>query len=77
MLLINACLGFHEEYKSKKSLDELANQLESEIATRREGATTDLNVKELVPGDVVFLVGGTSELYSVAFWVNTLSFEGL
>lgn len=59
MLLVNACLGFHEEYKAKKSLDELSDQLESEIATRREGDTLNLNVKELVPGDIVLLVGGT------------------
>lgn len=34
-------------------------QLESEIAVRREGDTMVLNTKELVPGDVVLLVGGT------------------
>lgn len=59
MLIINACLGFHEEYKAKKSLDELSNQLESEVAVRRNGETLQLNVKELVPGDVILLVGGT------------------
>jgi len=59
MLFINACLGFHEEYKAKKSLDELSHQLESEVAVRRNGETLQLNVKELVPGDVVLLVGGT------------------
>mmetsp|Transcript_17619 Transcript_17619/g.26304 ORF Transcript_17619/g.26304 Transcript_17619/m.26304 type:complete len:952 (-) Transcript_17619:127-2982(-) len=59
MLVINACLGFHEEYKAKKSLDELSHQLESEVAVRRNGETLQLNVKELVPGDVVLLVGGT------------------
>ena len=62
LLLANACLGFREEYHAKKSLDELSDQLESEIAVRREGTTTQMNVKELVPGDVVLLVGGTSEL---------------
>jgi P-type E1-E2 ATPase len=59
MLLINACLGFHEEYKAKKSLDELSHQLESVVAVRRNGETLELNVTELVPGDVVLLVGGT------------------
>lgn len=59
MLVINACLGFHEEHKAKKSLDELSHQLESEVAVRRNGETLQLNVKELVPGDVVLLVGGT------------------
>jgi H+-transporting ATPase len=59
MLLVNACLGFHEEYKAKKSLDELSKELESEIACRRNGETIQVNVKELVPGDIVLLVGGT------------------
>lgn len=59
MLFVNATLGFREEYHAKKSLDELSDQLDSEIATRRNGETVVLNVKELVPGDVVLLVGGT------------------
>ena len=59
MLLVNASLGFHEEYKAKKSLDELSKELESEIACRRDGKTLNVNVKELVPGDIVLLVGGT------------------
>ena len=59
MLFCNACLGFREEYHAKKALDELGDQLDSEIAVRREGETTQMNVKELVPGDVVLLVGGT------------------
>lgn len=74
MLIINACLGFHEEYKAKKSLDELSNQLESEVAVRRNGETLQLNVKELVPGDVILLVGGTSEFgysYVHILWLQT------
>ena len=59
MLFVNAILGFHEEYKAKKSLDELSKELESEIACRRNGETLNVNVKHLVPGDIVLLVGGT------------------
>ena len=59
ILLVNACLGFREEYHAKKSLDELSDSLESEIAVRREGETKAIPVKELVPGDIVLLVGGT------------------
>merc|ERR1719506_1520428 len=53
MLLCNATLGFHEDYKCKKSLDELSASLESEIAIRREGKTEALPVKECLPGDIV------------------------
>jgi hypothetical protein len=56
---ILACLGFREEYHAKKSLDELSNSLESEIAVRRDGTTKSVPTKELVPGDIVLLVGGT------------------
>jgi H+-transporting ATPase len=59
ILFINGCLGFREEYHAKKSLDELTNSLESEITVRREGETKSILTKELVPGDIVLLVGGT------------------
>jgi len=59
MLFVNASLGFHEDYKCKKSLDELSASLESEIAIRREGKTEALPTKECLPGDIVLLVGGT------------------
>lgn len=58
MLFVNAFLGFREEYHAKKSLDELSQQLESKIAVRRNGETETVTVTELVPGDVVLLVGG-------------------
>ena len=59
LLLFIASLGFHEDYKCKKSLDELSASLESEIAIRREGKTEALPTKECLPGDIVLLVGGT------------------
>jgi len=59
MLIVNASLGFHEDYKCKKSLDELSASLESEIAIRREGKTEALPTKECLPGDIILLVGGT------------------
>jgi H+-transporting ATPase len=40
-------------------LDELSNSLESEIAVRRSGETKVIPTKELVPGDICLLVGGT------------------
>jgi H+-transporting ATPase len=60
MLVVNATLGFREEYHAKKSLDEVSNALESEITVRRNhGKTAVLPTKDLVPGDIVLLVGGT------------------
>jgi H+-transporting ATPase len=59
ILMVNACLGFHEEQKAKKSLDEIANSLDSEITVRRNGDTKTIITKDLVPGDIIMLVGGT------------------
>lgn len=59
ILLVNGCLGFREEYHAKKSLQAVSASLDSEIAVRRDGLTASLLVKQLVPGDIVFLVGGT------------------
>lgn len=59
ILLVNATLGFREEYHAKKSLDELSGSIESEVTVRREGKTELVLASELVPGDIVLLVGGT------------------
>jgi P-type E1-E2 ATPase len=53
-----ASLGFHEEYKSKKALNELSNSLENEAVVVRDGETKSIPTKDLVPGDILYLVGG-------------------
>jgi len=60
VMLINALLGFREEAHAKKSLDEVSNSLDSEVAVKRNGDTVQLRVQELVPGDLILLVGGTA-----------------
>ena len=55
-----ACLGFYEERKSKLCVEELASSYENEIPVIRDGgAIKIISVKDLVPGDVCLLVGGT------------------
>ena len=58
MLLCNGCLGFHEELKAKASLDELTSKMEQTVAVLRDGKGEQMNIKYLVPGDVVLLLGG-------------------
>lgn len=59
ILMINAMLGFREEYHAKKCLDELANSIESEITVLRNGGqAVVIPTTQLVPGDICFLVGG-------------------
>jgi len=57
-MLVNATLGFRDEYHAKKTLEEVSNSIESEITARRNGETISLPTKEPVPGDIVMLAGG-------------------
>ena len=58
ILIVNGYLGFHEELKSKASLDELTNKMEQKIAVLRDGVAEHLLTRLLVPGDVILMVGG-------------------
>jgi len=58
MLIVNALIGFREEYKAKQSLDALKSQMTATVPVKRDGAMVVAPVAELVPGDVVFLRGG-------------------
>lgn len=58
IVICNAYLGFMEELKAKKSLDELTNKMEQKIAVLRDGKAEHLLTRLLVPGDVVLLLGG-------------------
>lgn len=60
ILIVNAVLGFREEYHAKKSLEAVSQSLDSEVSVRRSGETSVVSVTELVPGDVILLVGGES-----------------
>mmetsp|Transcript_106802 Transcript_106802/g.278890 ORF Transcript_106802/g.278890 Transcript_106802/m.278890 type:complete len:1007 (-) Transcript_106802:87-3107(-) len=59
MLIVNAALGFREEMKAKRALDDLTKSMESTVTCLRDGAPTVLGVTRLVPGDVIHLRGGS------------------
>ena len=67
ILFLNACFGFYEEMHAKRALDELSATLQSEIQVRRDGNTFPLPTEELVPGDIILLVGGTTVPADVAW----------
>mmetsp|Transcript_8576 Transcript_8576/g.15356 ORF Transcript_8576/g.15356 Transcript_8576/m.15356 type:complete len:333 (+) Transcript_8576:91-1089(+) len=49
MLVINAALGFCEEFKAKRDLEELTNPMESNVTCIHDGSPTQLGVTESAP----------------------------
>lgn len=58
VVLVNATVGFYQEYRAERSLVALKNMLPAETRVRRDGKKLDVRVDELVPGDVVLLEAG-------------------
>lgn len=58
MLVVNAFIGFHEEFKARQSLDALKAQMTATVPVKRDGNMIIVPVADLVPGDVIFLRGG-------------------
>ena len=52
MLLVNALIGFHEEFKARQSLDALKAQMTATVPVKRDGTMIIIPVADLVPGDV-------------------------
>jgi len=69
ILIINALLGFREQMEAKKALDELTASVSSEVPARRDGEVNPIDVEELVPGDVILIVGGDNVPADVT-WVE-------
>ncbi|MGI6486801.1 MAG: HAD-IC family P-type ATPase [Syntrophothermaceae bacterium] len=58
IVVLNAILGFVQEYRAEKSLDAI-KKMSSPFATIiRDGHTTRIEAEELVPGDIVLLSAG-------------------
>lgn len=55
LLLINAGVGFWEEFKADNAIEALKQRLAPVARVRRDGEWRDLPSKQLVPGDLVFL----------------------
>jgi len=55
IVMLNAILGFFQEYRAENALRALKKYLTQKANVLREGEVTEINAKEIVPGDVVFL----------------------
>ncbi len=58
ILLINAGLGFSQEYKAEKAIAALRKMMVPEAKVIRGGKIMKVNSKEIVPGDILVLMEG-------------------
>jgi Ca2+-transporting ATPase len=58
IVLMQAVLGFAQEYKAEKSFDALKRMVSSKALCLRDGRVEVLDARSLVPGDVVLLEAG-------------------
>ena len=58
VVLINASVGFYQEYRAEQSLAALKSMLPVKARVRRDRQKIEIAAKDLVPGDVVLLEAG-------------------
>lgn len=58
VVLINATLGFRQEHRAETAVAALKRMLASSARVRRQGAVEQIDVTEVVPGDIVLVEGG-------------------
>ena len=58
VVLINATVGFYQEYRAEQSLAALKAMLPVRARVRREGKKIEVPAEDLAPGDVVLLEAG-------------------
>ena len=58
IVVLNAALGFGQEYRAERAMDALKRLSAPTVTVRREGHVREVSARELVPGDVVLLEAG-------------------
>ncbi len=58
IVILNASLGFYQEYKAERSLRELRKFISHHNHVLREGTIVSIDSKEIVPGDIIYLQRG-------------------
>jgi len=59
IVLLNAIIGFIQEYRAGKAMDELKKLSTPQVEVLRDGLPLMLSSVDLVPGDIIFLEAGT------------------
>ncbi|HHY46977.1 MAG TPA: magnesium-translocating P-type ATPase [Firmicutes bacterium] len=82
MVLLSVTLQFFQEYRSEQTAQKLARQVAITATVVRDGAVTEMPMRELVPGDVIRLSVGdivpadARVLYSRDFFVDQAALTG-
>ena len=58
IVVLNAALGFGQEYRAERAMDALKRLSAPIVKVRRNGHVREVSARELVPGDVVLLEAG-------------------
>ncbi|MGB7443795.1 MAG: cation-translocating P-type ATPase [Coleofasciculaceae cyanobacterium] len=58
IVLLNAILGFRQEYKAEEAMAALKKLATPIVKVRRDGQIQEISARELVPGDIVLLEAG-------------------
>ncbi|MEQ1772221.1 MAG: HAD-IC family P-type ATPase [Burkholderiales bacterium] len=58
VIVINAFVGFYQEYRAERSLDALKSMLPVKARVRRDGSSHEIRADALVPGDMLLLEAG-------------------
>ncbi|HDR16798.1 MAG TPA: HAD family hydrolase [Desulfobacteraceae bacterium] len=58
VLILNALIGYLQEYKAEKSMRALQGMVVARTKVLRDGEETEIPSEELVPGDIVLLASG-------------------
>ena len=58
IVVVNAILGFRQEYKAEQAMAALKKMAAPTVRVRREGHIREISSRELVPGDIILLEAG-------------------
>ncbi len=58
IIILNAVLGFSQEWEAERAIEALKQMLELRTVVLRDGKSQDIEAKEVVPGDIVVLEMG-------------------
>ncbi len=67
--VINALVGFYQEYRAERSLAALKSMLPGKARVRRDGVSQEIVADDLVPGDVLLLEAGDGVAADGRIWL--------